>query len=597
MKKYFSDIVSLLIISLLSACTTIYDPMPYIRLSSSDGMVNISQDGTSANVYADSDGLSVFISVSSNWNWRIESSEDNWCAVSVSEEGIDLTASANETGEVRTCSFVIVSLNEAGESRASVEVEQLPCQSSPLEVKLVGDDSEIILPEQGGSYKVEVVSDELWTVVSNSEWFAVEQDGNGFTVTAAENTTFDTISGMLQVTAGNGGEGKSATVNISQFSSVKAMVIELTVGETTSNIGALPFDNTGVINCLVDWGDGTLSRVLSSWPQHQYSASGVYDVKIVGKVSSFRANQIPEFSDELKNCVTAIKSWGNIGLESLKRGFYKCQNLKYIAAPDPESFSILTSVYECFYSNISLETIPEGMFSNAPELLEGYAAFTSCSALKAAPSRLFAGCSKCETFFRLFWKCTSLSDVAPDIFEGCSSAEEFGQAFYNTPIKSIPQELFSSCSAATEFANLFNGCAELVSVPENLFSGLAEVTSYSSAFSNCTSLTSVPENLFADSPEVTNFSNVFMGCSSLETVPCGIFNNNMKVTNFGNAFSGCVSLKGESPFVQVNGMKYHLYERTTEAGFAAIKTTKGCFKDCTGLDDYSVIETSYSEWL
>ena len=81
--------------------------------------------------------------------------------------------------------------------------------------------------------------------------------------------------------------------------------------------------------------------------------------------------------------------------------------------------------------------------------------------------------------------------------------------------------------------------------------------------------------------------------SALESVNVGIFDNFKALTSATFTFDGCVALTGESPYTEVNGVKYHLYERTSEAtaitGFAYLKNLKAMFKGCTKLTDYDKI--------
>lgn len=678
MKKILYLFVCFTAIALASCSDDDTAPQPTLRLNSSSAGTTVSEDGTQINAAIAAAGAVIDITVQSNWNWSVEIASGNWCAAEITEAGLQLAAQANELTQPRTAQIDVVAVNESGTCRATILVEQAAAGTSSLSVVLNDGDTEILLPEKGGSYRVGVTAGGPWSAATDSNWCKIEQDAEGFTVSAPENTTLSDLTATIRVITGKGTENETAAIPISQVSAANAMVIELTVGETTSNTGALPFENIGVINCIVDWGDGSMQRVVSSWPQHQYSAAGVYEVKIIGKVSSFRANQIPQFSDELKTCVTAIKSWGNIGLESLKRGFYKCTNLRSIAAPGEDSFAQLTTLYECFWNCTALETLPERAFAHAPLLESAYSAFSGCASLKAAPAYMFADSPACTDFFRLFWKCTAMTQISPDLFAGCTAGQKFGQAFYNIPITSIPENLFAPCAEAADFSNTFNGCTELTQIPADLFakntaatnlSGAfngctalteiparifekntevtnlsnvfanctkltaipAEVFSYatkatnlSGAFNGCTELTEVPAGIFANNTAVTSFANVFANCTKLKTVPDGIFAGMVKVTsfnsafldctgltsvpvtifddakavtNFGKTFSGCTALKGESPHTTIEGVKYHLYERSGNAAFTAVKTTAGCFTGCTGLDDYTTISASYPEWL
>lgn len=651
MKKILSLFVCFTALLLASCSDDDPAPQPTLRLNSSAAGTTVSEDGTQLNAAIAAAGAAVDITVQSNWNWSVEIASGNWCAAEATETGLRLVAQANELPQPRIARIDVVAVNESGSSRATIHIEQAAAGVSSLAVTLNDGDTEILLPEKGGAYRVSVTADAPWSAAADSNWCRIEQDTKGFTVSAPENTTLSDLTATIRVVTGKGAENETIAIPASQVSAANAMIIELTVGETTSNTGALPFDNTGVINCIVDWGDGTMQRVVSSWPQHQYAAAGVYNVKIIGKVSSFRANQVPQFSDELKTCVTAIKSWGNIGLESLKRGFYKCTKLRSIAAPGEDSFARLTTLYECFWNCTALEALPEGAFAHAPLLESAYSAFSGCESLKAAPAHMFANSPACTDFFRLFWKCTAMTQISPDLFAGCTAGQKFGQAFYNIPITSIPENLFAPCAEASDFSNTFNGCTELTQIPADLFAKNAAVTNFASVFANCIKLTMIPEEIFARAPnatslsgafngcsalteiparifekntEVTNLSSVFANCSKLNTIPEGIFSNLTKVSNFGSAFlncsaltsvpvtifddakavtnfgktfSGCTALKGESPHTTIEGVKYHLYERSGNATFTAVKTTAGCFTGCTGLDDYTTISASYPEWL
>lgn len=738
MKNIFRFITVCMAFGLAMACSKTEQPdeQPQLQLASSSAGTTVDEDGLGADVIFSAAGGTVELTVTSNCAWTVEGGTGQWCAAEADNSVLRIVASENGQSLGRVANFKVVASNGAGSVSANVVILQAVAgEDAPVQIDLAleDEDTDVILAAEGDEYRVGVTSAESWTVTPDANWISVEQDETGFTITAGENNTIGIREGSVTIATGEG--DNPVVLPVSQFTtSSSAMIIEVTVGAESNYTATIPIDNDGafITNCIVDWGDGTMTRVLSAYPTHQYAEAGIYDISIVGKVGSFRANQQPQCSEAILNCITAIKDWGNIGVQSLKRGFYKCLKLKTIAPPDEDSFELLTSAYETFYSNESLETIPEGMFANAPALTEGYSTFSGCISLKEAPARLFAGCSNVTTFFRLFWGCKSLTTVAPDIFEGCTSAENFGQVFTNSGITTVPENLFAGCTSAdvftflfsgctnltsvpagifsglttvTSVASAFSGCSSLTSIPEEIFSGLSSLTNISSVFNNCTGLTSVPEDIFADLTSVTNISGVFngctgltsipegifrnqtsattvanvfkgctgltsisenifsgltavtnvsgafsgctalksvsadifngmtavtnlsklfmdctsltsvpegifaglskvtncnaafMGCTSLESVPVSVFDDCVKVTNFGDTFSGCTALKGESPYSEIEGVKYHLYERGDSDVFSAVKTTAGCFEGCTGLTDYSTIAESYSGWL
>ena len=156
-------------------------------------------------------------------------------------------------------------------------------------------------------------------------------------------------------------------------------------------------------------------------------------------------------------------------------------------------------------------------------------------------------------------------------------------------------------SAVTTIGSLFSGCTSLASVPADLFKGMTAIKTMSSVFKDCTALTAVPEDIFAEVTAVITVNSMFSGCTNLKSCPVDFFDNMKQITNVGNLFNGCSSLTGESPYTTVNGVKYHLYERTGEneaaSGLKALGTAtsnrKGCFAGCTGLSDYDSIP---AEW-
>lgn len=319
MKHIFYTAAACIMAALTWACTqNESSQMPELQISSSSAGVTVSEDGQESSISLGAQGGSAQISIESNCRWNIEAVSGNWCAVEISDNSITVSAGENPQSTSREARISITASNSNGSVSSTVNVEQAAAGESSFTYTLEEGDTEVIFPEEGGSYRIEVSSTEGWTAVSDASWFSVETDGNGVTLTAGKNNNLNMATGNLVIMAGDGGENNTAIIPVSQFSSVNAMVIEVTVVDSSGRMAALPFENTGVINCLVDWGDGSLTRVYGAWPNHQYEETGVYDIRIIGKVSSFRANQIPEFDFPYRDAITAIKDWGNIGIESLK---------------------------------------------------------------------------------------------------------------------------------------------------------------------------------------------------------------------------------------------------------------------------------------
>ena len=105
--------------------------------------------------------------------------------------------------------------------------------------------------------------------------------------------------------------------------------------------------------------------------------------------------------------------------------------------------------------------------------------------------------------------------------------------------------------------------------------------------------------LFDNNTKVTKFSNTFTECSNLKEIPVGLFDHCTEVTNFGGIFSFCTKLTGESPYTVINineeDVKVHLYDRANYPEyFTTVPTSySSCYRNCTGLTDFSSIPSSW----
>ena len=230
----------------------------------------------------------------------------------------------------------------------------------------------------------------------------------------------------------------------------------------------------------------------------------------------------------------------------------------------------LTSLAHAFWGCLALESIPENLFANCPNVTNFQETFYSCWALTSIPENLFANCPNVTNF--------------KETFKGCKA------------LQSIPTSLFDNNRKVTSFGYTFSGCKALTSIPENLFANNPEVTKFYGIFSYCSALKSIPENLFANCPKVTDFEQTFYGCLALESIPEKLFTNNPAVTSFANTFDDCSALTGESPYTMIDGQKVHLYERKNyPEHFTTPTSTYHAFGNCTGLTDFAQIPSDWKE--
>ena len=102
----------------------------------------------------------------------------------------------------------------------------------------------------------------------------------------------------------------------------------------------------GSVNVTIDWGDNTSSVVTTAGVVgHAYSTSGEYEIRISGSLTGFGQDLTngPLVGAEY---LVGIRSFGEIGLESLDHGFYGAINLVSVPSILPSS---VVSLYELFW--------------------------------------------------------------------------------------------------------------------------------------------------------------------------------------------------------------------------------------------------------
>lgn len=287
-----------------------------------------------------------------------------------------------------------------------------------------------------------------------------------------------------------------------------------------------------------------------------------------------------------------------------------------------------------FYECTGLTKLPEGLFEGANPITFD-TTFGRCTSLTELPGGLFRGCSHASTFHRTFEECTGLTSLPGRLFIPCPMATTFQATFYNcTGLAALPEGLFAGNPEAVSFGGetdyhngagredrgLFTNCTALTEIPEGLFAFNSKVTDLSMAFLGCSGIREIPAGLFAALPELENLEYVFEGCTQIEEIPSGLFDNNpllqemysafrgcsslrrlptdlfdnnRLIRSFGYTFLGCEALEGESPYTEIGGRKYHLYERSENSVEFTPPDGYGCFGGCTKLSDYEEIPEAW----
>lgn len=335
---------------------------------------------------------------------------------------------------------------------------------------------------------------------------------------------------------------------------------------TTTETDSFSFKISAAGTFFIDWGDDKIevikkSDTTNTTYSHQYSESGIYEIKIGGRATgystvsktaavSFSGNKkIAQIQGSLGAVFPTIS---NKSQPRFYQTFYNCtmltgsipQNLFEGISGKPASTMFVSTFANC--RNLT-GSIPENLFANlggAPSYQLFNNTFLNCSGLSGTiPRNLFAGIVGPPTeylFDSTFSGCSGLSGEIPaELFQGISGPPLYG-VFYRT----------------------FSGCSKLTGpIPENLFSGIYGTPAGSMfyyTFFDCKGLTAIPDNLF------------------------GNISGTAKTAMFGGMFSGCSGLRGTS--AKINGQYlYNIWPNATDTQIGDM------YYNATGLSDYSSI--------
>jgi surface protein len=158
---------------------------------------------------------------------------------------------------------------------------------------------------------------------------------------------------------------KSGTAEPFEFSINTA---NTSTGSSNSDQFKLPLTTSTGLDCFVYWGDGTYDNITDhTAPEvtHTYASSGIYTVKITGKLLGWRfANS----GDRLK--MLDVSQWAGLNI-SVDSGFRGCTNLTASATDAP--LITTTSLYRLFRECINFNgAIGNWDVSNVTEIFETF---------------------------------------------------------------------------------------------------------------------------------------------------------------------------------------------------------------------------------
>lgn len=608
------SVVSLLICAAFAvACDD--DP----EIEAPQAKLSLSRDEVTYNYH----GGNIVVFVESDSDWSMEYSGGDWLGVTRSDGAIQLFAGTNTTSESRSARIVVTAGAGALAARSEVSVTQSPMSDAVFTLK----GNSVHITADGSAQQLEASCTIAYDVISTADWLTVEKSASGLTFTATANDTGSVRSTEVVLKAGTGNYPAQERIEVTQYTG--AFIYTLTVPEAMAGTAiSAPF--AGTYDLTIDWGDGSKEHVAATniygGVRHTYENSGVYDVKVVGSTTDIYL--MLNASDDMRQCYTAIKDWGNLGVQDMQYAFYRCVNLKSLPADGCKAFSACTSFESAFSGCTGLAEISPDLLKYATRATTLKYMFNGCSSLQFVPAALLANCTAVTNIYSLFNDCDlrvvpaglfdypqfanvdnaglafaynrKLESVPDGLFKNFKSCTDLHGMFTNCySLRSVPADLLENCVSNTTLASFFYGCQALEEVPEGLFDACAAVSGsgIGSMFFNCSSLRKVPADLFAKMTELTSLNFVFNQCISLVELPSSIFDNNRKATSCTRTFYLDERLAGESPYTMVGDEKVHLYERVDYPDHFAKLTTNKTFTGCVALDDYEYMKANYPSWV
>ena len=131
-------------------------------------------------------------------------------------------------------------------------------------------------------------------------------------------------------------------------------------------------------------------------------------------------------------------------------------------------------------------------------------------------------------------------------------------------------------------------CISLTEIPSDLFKYCDNAIGFEHTFAECTGLRFIPEELFANCPNAVSFEGTFFYCTSLTSIPQKLFDNCQEVEKFFQTFYNCTNLTGKPIELWTRGTN------NAENEYQGNPNGFGCYYNCTKLDGYEAIPSSWT---
>ena len=473
--------------------------------------------------------------------------------------------------------------------------------------------------------KINGISDELLTSVTETGWYIISSTGDSLT---KADTTY--ISELEQ---GFSDKGYITQVNYGRkYGSILSALnsfVTINLSEKLNDFGSTDaiasdilkdkkaFANGSFITGTYEPGDD-----ISNYINLNPTGTSLRFTSLITKVPEIDTSSITNMSNAFSGYsgLKEISLLNTSNVTNMYRMFYQCNNLTTIPQIDT---SKVTNMESMFDGCSNLTTIPE---INTSKVTNMESMFDNCSKLTTIPQ---IDTSKTKTTERMFFSCRKLTTIPQldmsnnitmnQMFNYCESLVSI--SLINTSNVTNMSNAFSGCSSlttiigldtsnATNIYGLFGDCSSLTTIPEintssatttgYMFKGCSNLTTIPEIntskvqdmnymFSDCTSLTTIPQ---IDTSKVENMSYMFDGCSKLETVP---MINTSSVTNMYQMFRNCTNLTtipeiNTSNVTKMDYMFNFCNNLTTipQLNMNNVSSMSSMFNDCVNLSNDSL---------
>lgn len=174
-----------------------------------------------------------------------------------------------------------------------------------------------------------------------------------------------------------------------------------------AEVFTIPCANSGVFDCVVDWGDGSTSAITAYNDvdlAHTYATAGEYTISVDGSFTNIYFNDAVDAAK-----VKSVDNLGSVGWTTFNRAFRGCVNMTSFTAGTTDT-SAVAHLANMFYGCSSLTSANMNGFDTSAVTTMNYC-FGNCTSIPSLDLRAFSTAAT-TTMNSMFRNCSGLTDVA-----------------------------------------------------------------------------------------------------------------------------------------------------------------------------------------